>query len=233
MIKFGFQSSKFDSLTLEQELQFSDSNKIDFFDVFFDDYRPDDIRNVEIPLNFTVHLPDGFAKFPREEQLKYIEFINRRCPKTVTSHFSDFSLESFEFLCSSITASRFCIENTPPDWNETCGKNYLDFMKEMHEFADSKGLQVYATFDTGHAKVCGHEPVSYLKQLLENGIDVYTVHLHDNDGTNDSHRPAGSVCNGINFAAILEILGTVNHDVYAVIEHWNNNYNALEYLKSL
>ena len=61
MIKFGFQSSKYNNLTLEQELQFSDNNKIDFFDVFFDDYHPDDIKNVALPETFTVHLPGGFA----------------------------------------------------------------------------------------------------------------------------------------------------------------------------
>ena len=233
MIKFGFQSSKYNNLTLEQELQFSDNNKIDFFDVFFDDYHPDDIKNVALPETFTVHLPGGFEKFPQSEQLKYIDFINRCSPKTVTCHFCDFSLESLEFLCRNINNSKLCIENTPPDWNENCSKNYLDFMKAANEFASQKGLKVYATFDTGHAKVAGHEPVSYLKQLIENEIDIFTVHLHDNDGIQDSHRPAGSVYNGINFAAILEILNSINHDIYAVIEHWNNNYNALEYLKSL
>ena len=57
MIKLGFQSSKYDNLNLEEEIQFSQSSDIDFFDVFFDGFGPEDVLNVELPSIVTVHAP--------------------------------------------------------------------------------------------------------------------------------------------------------------------------------
>ncbi|MCR5614036.1 sugar phosphate isomerase/epimerase family protein [Treponema sp.] len=233
MVKFGFQSSKYNNLNLEQELQFADINKIDFFDVFFDGFKPEDVKSVELPENFTVHLPIGFAKYDKELQQQFFDYINERKPKTVTIHFCELTYESLEAICTSIPGVRVCVENTFPDVNEFYNNTYKEFMMAANEYAAQRGFRFSATFDTGHAKLNGQDPVEFLSQLIESEIDVFTVHLHDNDGKEDSHRPAGSVYNGINFAQLLEILKNLKHDVFAVIEHWNNNYNALEYLQNL
>ena len=131
-----------------------------------------------------------------------------------------------------------------PYFNGTCSKRaffirpsalicYIETFTLINAFALEKGIKIASTFDCGHTKLCGYDAVEYAKQILEKGIDVYTIHLHDNDGTGDQHRPAGSLYNGINFGEIINIFNKMNHDVYGVIEHWNNNYNALEYLRNL
>ena len=232
-MKFGFQSSKYDNLTLEREIQFADNNKVDFFDVFFDDFVPADIVNVQLPEIFTVHLPLGFATRTKEYQKPYFDFINKNKPATVTVHFAELTMDSLEYICSQINSGIICIENSIPDRNEFSGLSYIDFMVEANAFALEKGIKIASTFDCGHTKLCGYDAVEYAKQILEKGIDVYTIHLHDNDGTGDQHRPAGSLYNGINFGEIINIFNKMNHDVYGVIEHWNNNYNALEYLRNL
>ncbi len=197
-MKFGFQSSKYDNLTLEREIQFADNNKVDFFDVFFDDFVPADIVNVQLPEIFTVHLPLGFATRTKEYQKPYFDFINKNKPATVTVHFAELTMDSLEYICSQINSGIICIENSIPDRNEFSGLSYIDFMVEANAFALEKGIKIASTFDCG-----------------------------------DQHRPAGSLYNGINFGEIINIFNKMNHDVYGVIEHWNNNYNALEYLRNL
>lgn len=232
-MKFGFQSSRFDNLNLEQELLFAENNKVDFFDIYFDDYSANDILNVHLPEIFTVKLPRGFCKLLPEDQMPYFDFINKNKPKAVTIQSGELTLDSLEYICSQINEGIVCIENSLPDKNEYSGKSYFDFMIEALNLVKSKGLKIYSAFDSGHAKICGYDPVSYAKELIESGIEIRVVHLHDNDGVNDQHRPAGSVCNGIKFEELISIFQNAEKDIFGVIEHWNNNYNALEYLRNL
>lgn len=233
MIKLGFQSSKYDNLNLEEEIQFSQSSDIDFFDVFFDGFVPADVRNVELPSIVTVHAPYEFGKLAREFQQPYIDFVNERNASVFTVNFVDLTAETIEYLCKSIKNAIICIENNIPDCNEFSNETYIEFMKKAKSLADEKGYKIYSAFDTGHAKVNGQEALATAKLIASSGIEIRSVHLHDNDGVNDQHRPAGSIYNGINFGELLNYLGTFKHDVYGVIEHWNNNYNALEYLRNL
>lgn len=233
MLKLGFQSSKYSSMRLEQELQFAENNKVNFFDIFFDDFVPTDIVNVKIPENFTVGLPINFGELSKEIQQTYFDFINEKKAQTVSIPFSNLTEEQVLEFASKIEHSTLCIENAIPDKNNHNGLCYIQFMKKIIELADKQKIKVAATFDCGNAKVCGYDVVDYLKQILENNIDVCTVHLHDNDGVHDQHRPAGSIYNGINFDEILNILNNLKYDVYGVIDHWNNNYNAMEYLINL
>lgn len=233
MVKFGFQSSKYNNLTLEQEIAFSDNNKIDFFDVFFDGYTPEDVKNVQLPENVTFHLPIGFASMSKEKQDSFFDYINLHKPISVTIHFCELSFDILEFICKNIPDTKVCVENTIPDKSNQYPESYLEFLKEAKKKADENGYKFYATFDTGHAKINGFECVEYAKKVLDTGVDVLTLHLHDNDGKSDSHWAAGSVYNGINFSGVLEVFKNLPYDVNAVIEHWNNNYNALEYLQNL
>lgn len=233
MIKYGFQSSKFNNLTLEQELEFSTNNKIDFFDLHFDDYCPNDINEVDLPKSFTITLPENFENLSDEQKNCFINFIREKNPKTVTVKFGNLSLETLKELIVRTPKTKICVENIFPDLNIQTKKHYVDFLLLARELFQKEDLKFYATFDTGHAKVAGYNPVSLIKKLIKHEIEIYTVHLHDNDGKTDSHWPAGSVFNGIDFEEIIKIISTINHDVFAVIEHWNNNYNALEYLKNL
>jgi len=233
MIKLGFQSSKYDNLNLEEEIQFSHSSDIDFFDVFFDGFVPEDVSNVELTSIFTVHAPYGFGKLSKELQQQYFDFVNQKNAAVFTLNFIDLTLEGLEYILRNIKKAAVCIENNIPDCNEFSNESYIDFIVKAKAMADEKGYKIYSAFDTGHAKINGQEALETVKLILSKGIDIAVVHLHDNDGKEDQHRPAGSIYNGINFPDLISFLEKLKYDVYGVIEHWNNNYNALEYLRNL
>ena len=46
-MKIGFQSSKYNELTLEEELNLTSKENADFFDIFFDEWFPLDISPKE------------------------------------------------------------------------------------------------------------------------------------------------------------------------------------------
>lgn len=233
MIKLGFQSSKYDNLNLEEEIQFSQSSDIDFFDVFFDGFGPEDVLNVELPSIITVHAPYGFGRLSKEFQQPYFDYVNSKGAKVFTLNFIDLTLDVVEHICKNIKEAAICIENNIPDRNEFTDETYLDFIVKAHDMTVEKGLKIYAALDVGHAKVNGYEPLEVAKQLNSKGIEIVGLHLHDNDGHEDQHRPAGSIYNGINFDELLSFFNKQKYDVYGAIEHWNNNYNALEYLRNL
>ncbi len=233
MINFGFQSSKYNNLNLEQELQFSKNNKVDFFDIYFDNYIPSDITNVKLFDVCTVMLPFDFFNLPQDKQQPFYDFINSKQPRIVTVQFSQLTFEMLEHINSKISGTKICIENSFPDCNEFSGDDYINFFLKAKDFATKKKFSIYAAFDSSNAKLSGYNPVEYLKRLINLEIDVISVHFNDNDGHHNKHLPAGSILNGIDFKGILEVLKSTSNEIYGIIEHWDNNDNALEYLRNL
>ena len=61
-------------------------------------------------------------------------------------------------------------------------------------------------------------------------IEIATVHLHDNDGTADSHNPLGT--GKIDFISFINELKNHNHNPYLIIEHWSEFNKSIEYLEN-
>ena len=83
-MKIGFQSSKYNELTLEDELNFTIKENADFFDIFFDEWFPFDISAKEFKkisdfqrkgFSFTVHLPISTPNLPIEKINCLLDFI--------------------------------------------------------------------------------------------------------------------------------------------------------------
>ncbi len=78
------------------------------------------------------------------------------------------------------------------------------------------------TLDSGHAVVAGQDPARLARQM---GLRLALTHLHDNDGTADTHRPAGrSGPNGeqaggavVDWPALIRALQEVR---YPERNHW-------------
>lgn len=239
----GFQSSRYDGLSLFQELKFACENNVDFFDVFFDGFMPFDISEEEVLLikkmkkegfNFTVHLPIGIDKCSECDLLSLSEFVAELKPVTATVHFDKLSWEFLEKLIALFSKNtKFCIENTIPDNNPNYNSCYFDFMKKASEKYD-----IYSTFDTGHCnvnmtsenKTYSGNIADYAESLLKNGIKIATVHNHDNDGTKDAHNFIGS--GNINFEDFYDVLKKYNQNPMLVIEHWTDNIKTLESLRN-
>ncbi|MCQ2610434.1 MAG: hypothetical protein MJ169_01680 [Treponema sp.] len=236
MIKLGFQSCRYNNLFIEQEMDMALKSRIDFFDVFFDGFNSRDIENpgnVKLMEDITIHLPLDFTSLASEDKEAYFDYINRRKPKCVTVSFDNLSYEELEMICTNIKGPVVAVTNTIGDKHRIYGCTFYEFLLQAKMILERKMLKVNVTLDTGVAKLNGQNPVEYAKNLIKDGFTILSVHLHDNDGSTDYHWPAGSVANGIDFENFVRVLEEQGREVWGVIDHWNNNYNALEYLRSI
>jgi sugar phosphate isomerase/epimerase len=81
-----------------------------------------------------------------------------------------------------------CVENLPfPALPINHTPQCLDFAKRMNKETNSDIFRV--CLDTGHSNFCGERPADAVRML---GSYLGALHVHDNDGTADSHRIPGS-----------------------------------------
>lgn len=78
--------------------------------------------------------------------------------------------------------------------------------------SDSVGI----CFDTGHANMIRREGFSPQKEIRRAGKKLFTLHIHDNDGSEDRHWPLGR--GTINWYKVFEALGRVNPELVLMHE---------------
>lgn len=254
---FGFQSSKFNSLPLEKELDKAEEFNADFFDIFFDGFLPGDITDNAISRlhqwqtkkPITVHFPIDFFRLDNSEQQQLIDFALFHKAHAVTIHFDEALWEDLLRLYALLSntgkhnSPMLCIENTVSDSHKDYNLSFIDFMLKstkyfsINRYLPSNGKPVlYAAIDTGHAKANFYNPVSYINGVLKTGISIGVLHLHDNNGFEDTHEPAGSIPladNGIDFASIFELCISNTQSPYCVIEQWDKNGETINLLRKL
>lgn len=235
-MKIGFQSSKYNELTLEEELNLTSKENADFFDIFFDEWFPLDISPKEYKkisdlqqkgFSFTVHLPISTPNLPIEKINCLLDFVCDINPLTTTIHFDNLTFPFMEYLAKKTeNHTILSIENTIPDKNAKTGEKYVDFMTKVAKIAP-----VQATFDTGHCYVNKADLIETVSALCEGQIQISTVHAHDNFGTKDSHSPIGE--GSIDFPTFFQFLKIQKQNPLIVIEHWNKNLLSLKRIKSI
>lgn len=235
-MKIGFQTSKYNGLTLEDELNFAINENADFFDIFFDEWLPCQITQSELRLinklktknfPFTVHLPISTPKLPENDLHSLIHFVNELKPATTTIHFDKLTFDLLKYISDNTKGSTIiCVENTIPDMNGIYNKKYFGFMKDAVKIAP-----VQATFDTGHCHANHYDLIRTVDELCDNGINIATVHAHDNDGTRDAHGAIGS--GTIDFSSFFKQLNEKKQNPFVVIEHWTNNLTSFKRLKEI
>lgn len=235
-MKIGFQSSKYNELTLEKELNFTIKENADFFDIFFDEWFPFDISAKEFKkisdlqqkgFSFTVHLPISTPNLSIEKINCLLDFVCDINPLTTTIHFDKLTFPFLEYLAKKTeNHTILSIENTIPDKNAKTGENYLEFMTKA-----AKIVSVQATFDTGHCYVNKTGLIETVNALCEEKIQISTVHAHDNFGTKDSHSPIGE--GSIDFSTFFQFLKIQKINPLIVIEHWDKNLLSLKRIKTI
>lgn len=250
MIYFGIQTSAYNGLSFEEELDFfKKSNEADFLDVFFDGWQPSLIKNKvwsELPQNFTIHLPILYSSLSIWKKREFLQFIRKYVPKRVTLHFNTVSIKEalglakFCNICGKKKGTKedciLCIENTIPDVHYSEKNSYVQFMNKIALQAQKKSITLGATFDTGHSNVNSKNPLKELQSILSLGIKVLAVHLHDNNGESDSHLPSGTVPiseGGIDFKKIIDSITEQKKEVFCVTEHWDFNIETIRRLKKI
>lgn len=78
---------------------------------------------------------------------------------------------------------------------------------------DELGPGCKATFDVGHAHTFGLDVLGYLKKILPRTMEI---HLHDNDGMGDQHRPLGA--GSIDFPALFQLLAETSYEGPLILE---------------
>lgn len=235
-MKIGFQTSKYNGLTLKEELNFAIKQNVDFFDIFFDEWLPGEITTDEYKIinklkmqnfPFTVHLPISTPKLPIEKLNSLLEFIREFSPITTTVHFDKLTFELLEYIIDKTKDSTIIsIENTIPDMHAVYKEKYLDFMANAIKIAP-----IQATFDTGHCHANNYDLLQTANKLCDNGINIATVHAHDNDGTRDAHDTIGN--GNIDFASFFKLLKEKKQNPMIVIEHWTENIISFDRLKKI
>lgn len=235
-MRIGFQTSKYNCLTLEEELNFAVNQNADFFDIFFDEWLPYQITAAEHQIInklkmknflFTVHLPISTPKLSAADLNSLINFVQELKPLTTTVHFDKLTFELLKYIADNTKNSTIIsIENTIPDMHSIYNEKYLDFMKEAAKIAP-----IQATFDTGHCHANHYDLIRTVDELCDNGINIATIHAHDNDGTRDAHDTVG---NGtIDFQAFFKHLTKRKQNPVIVIEHWTDNTISFKRLKEI
>ena len=245
MKRLGLQSSLYNGLQLRDEIYTAMHHNISTFDIFFDTWSPSEISEETYKLinelkennqlKFTIHLPINFFELSYPEQQKFYSFIEFLKPKTITVHYNTLSYDLLKDLVNIAfyNGSQLSVENTIPNNHKIYGTDFLGFMieaKKMLEYSESKDA-FGATLDTGHSFVNGISPDYYVTELVKHGINIATVHLHDNDGNADSHQPLGT--GKINFYKFFQELENTSQNPYFIIEHWNDFPKSIQYLKDL
>ncbi len=229
----AFQSSRYNGIDFYDELDFTVKSGVECFDIFFDGYTYDDIDIKKLNdyrerfhLTYTVHAPISDYFSADENVDKLIKFVNSLKPYSVTVHFNKLSYEVFDFLSDNIDKSVFiAVENTIPDKNVIYNNNYIDFMQTLSK----KHPDISATFDIGHCWVNKFDPVEYVNRLINYRINIPIMHVHDNNGNEDSHTTPGS--GTINFDSFFINYKKAGMKTVFVIEHWQNNRDTLEFLR--
>lgn len=233
--KIGFQTSRYNGLSLDAELNFAFKNKVGYFEFFFDGFLPQDLKKNEINAikkfskNFiyTVHCPiASYFDYPIFLDA-IIDFSFKIEAKIITIHFDKLSIGTAEKIYGKLDDKIiFSIENTTVDFNNIHKLTYLNFMNTA-----TKNLKLAATFDAGHALLSSGNYIAFLNSLLENSISISEIHAHNNDGKADNHSQLN--CGIIDFKKIFLLLNNKGLTVPFIIEHWQNNTSSLDVLKTL
>lgn len=197
-------------------------------------------HNVEVVL----HLPHGFrSDLLNEEQYDLvlqrfkdaIDFAKLFDVKKLTLHlgsfnnpslgrkyFVDKSIEIVKVLASYCYPMNLMIENMP-------GYNELGYSPdELKEIIEKSNMDnVKLIFDFGHANVSEYKIEEYLQKL-----DKYLYHLHisDNNGLSDQHKPIGE--GNINYKEIFKLLENYN-ELYCLEIIYKTDKDLINYSNNL
>ena len=231
----AFQSSRYNGLSLLDELEFTVKSGLKCFDLFFDGFLPSDLTEKEIErvfklkkeeFFFTLHFPIRHYKEVDSDLEELISFTNKLLPLTVTIHFDKITESVIDYIFGKIDKRvKISFENMTVDINKYSNLDYLNFTKMV-----KKRYNTYSTFDIGHSFINNKDTTSYLKKIL-NIVEISTIHIHNNDGIEDSHL---SLDKGIiDYTKIVNFIKEQKLDPVFVIEHWDNNLKSYEILKKL
>ena len=235
--RIGLQSCKYNGYLLEEEVAFSISKGFKVFEVFFDDFWPWDINvklreiikevALENDLALQVHAPIKRVEPWNEVLLEAVSFTSEIGSELLTFHPEIEDIHFYKEIFSLAMEKKIYIglENYKAHGSYYTPEELKQITDEFQNFPN-----IGITFDTGHANI-GTKPHEYLTGLIENGLKIFNVHLHDNLGKTDSHLPLGQ--GNIRFSDLIHIFDKINYNGNFIIEHWDGNVESARYFYTL
>lgn len=207
-------------------------------------YRQNVLNLMKYNIEVVLHLPHGFrSDLLNEEQnemvidrmKKAIDFAKEFDVKKLTLHLGSFDynkndrkysvnkcIENINILSEYCYPMSLMIENMP-------GYNELgyspDEIKYIIENANNDNVRFILDF--GHANVSDYSIEEYIEKL-----EKYLMHLHisDNDGTRDQHKPIGT--GNIDYYNVFKLLKNYN-ELYCLEIIYQTDKDLLDYVKGL
>ena len=105
---------------------------------------------------------------------------------------------------------KLCIENDPHKQNML---QFGEHIQTLTEIINEVDAPIWVTLDIGHANTSKLDIFKFIEVFNEK---LYVIHIHDNDGTADSHLPPGK--GNINFEKIIKTLSMIKNDLIFVFE---------------
>ncbi len=234
--RIGLQSCKYNSLLLEEEVEFCINYGFKVFEVFFDDFIPGDIMgdlrkwikeiSAEKGLTLQVHAPICKRENWQEVLKETVIFTSEIGSKILTFHpeKGDIPLYKDVFDLALGKGIDIGFENYKESGNYYKPEE-LKYIAGQFSGYPNMGI----TFDTGHANI-GTKPHEYLKAIAGD-LKIFNVHLHDNMGKTDNHLPLGQ--GNINFSELIVMLDEIDYRGNFIIEHWDGNMESARYFYTL
>ena len=207
-------------------------------------YKQNVLNLMKYNIEVVLHLPHGHrSDLLNENDYKTIlqrfkgaiDFANNFNVNKLTLHLGSFnnqslgrkyfvskSIETIKILADYCYPMNLMIENMP-------GYNELgyspDEIKEIIEGSNRSNVKFI--FDFGHANVSDYSIDEYIEKLGK-----YLMHLHisDNNGLSDQHRPIG--CGNIDYKNIFQLLKEYN-ELYCLEIIYKTDKDLINYLNSL
>ncbi len=121
--------------------------------------------------NFVIHALMPFGSHNPE---------NAELMRDINAEFmSKLAKEAKEYGVKHINVENLPFPGLPINYTEQC----LDFVKRMNKETGSDIFKV--CIDTGHSNFCGESPAAAVRMVGKEYLG--TLHVHDNDGTADTH----------------------------------------------
>lgn len=233
--RVGLQTSKHNHLLVEQQLDFCIAHGKKVFEIFFDGFKPTDLKpdlRKKIKetafangITLQVHAPIEEAKDRKKvlrETLAFCEDVGSRV-LTVHPHRKEIPLYKKIFREAQQKEISIGLENYKEGDTYYTPGEFVDFCNKFSGFPN-----VGITFDVGHANI-GQDVIAFLEAIPAERI--INIHLHDNAGREDSHLPIGR--GKIDFPELVRHLKEKNYKGNFIIERWETGLESAEYFPRL
>ncbi|MBE9582430.1 MAG: TIM barrel protein [Proteobacteria bacterium] len=245
-IRIGNQSA-FSASTVTQPFEYAVANGFDAFEWFPDKkesregweesdldaetrhYVKDTALKHDIRLS--VHAPWQANPLRQEDRrvlLKNIEFANDISASLFNIHlYADEGITSYVQAITPLIEDlaqlgiELSIENTPV----TGPEDFNELFAQLENLVLTDATRVGMCLDIGHANLCEATRNDYIRfiDLLDPGIPVIHVHMHENYGDYDSHLPLFTGPAGKDASGIMAVIGRMRKRRFSgciILEQW-------------